>query len=180
MRFASAEWQDVVVSDRLLDLRDAVREGDDRATAALVLALQPVVWTFCSHVGRPGEEVALVEATFLDAFESLRSGEPDDDDVTTWVLHSAHTACIAAERTHDRRQRRAARSPWRTNVPVTVKTSPLLSLTVERREVYVLSTVLDLDEARIARVIDASLATVRVRLAAARRDLAASNAADVG
>jgi DNA-directed RNA polymerase specialized sigma24 family protein len=46
--------------------------------------------------------------------------------------------------------------------------------------VYVLSTVLDLDERRIAQVIDASLATVRVRLAAARRDLAALTAADVG
>jgi DNA-directed RNA polymerase specialized sigma24 family protein len=168
------------MSDRHLDLRAAVREGDDRATAALVLALQPVVWTFCSHVGRHGEEVALVEATFLDAFEALRIAEPEDDDVTTWILRSAHNACVAADRAHGRRERRAARSPWQKPAPPSIAVAPLHQLPIERREVYVLSTVLDLDERRIAQVIDASLATVRVRLAAARRDLAALTAADVG
>jgi DNA-directed RNA polymerase specialized sigma24 family protein len=174
------EWQDEAMSDRLLDLRAAVREGDDRATAALVLALQPVVWSFCSRVGRHGEEVSLVESTFLDAFDALRTGEPDDDDVTTWILHSAHRACSAAERVHERRQRRAARSPWGTTGGRAAAVTPLGLLPIERREVYVLATDLGLDDSSIARVIAASLATVRVRLAAARRDLAAADAADVG
>jgi DNA-directed RNA polymerase specialized sigma24 family protein len=174
------EWQDEVMSDRLLALRAAVREGDDRATAALVLALQPLVWTFCSHVGHHGDEVALVEASFLDAFGGLRDGDPDDDDVTTWILHSAHNACVEAERVRERRLRRAARSPWGPPREAPAPLTPLARLPIERREVVVLSTEFDLDDRRIAQVIDASLATVHVRLAAARRDLAAMGAADVG
>lgn len=173
------------MSDRLLALRAAVREGDDRATAALVLALQPLVWTFCSHVGHPGDEVSLVEATFLDAFGGLRSGHPDDDDMTTWILHSAHTACSEAERLRERRRRRAARSPWGVPGEAPGGGTSLARLPIDRREVHVLSADFGLDEQRIARVIGASIATVRVRLAAARRDLAALDtaaldAADVG
>lgn len=177
---ATSEWQDEDMSDRLLDLRAAVREGDDRATAALVLALQPLVWTFCSHVGHPGEEVSLVEATFLDAFDGLRTADPDDHDMTTWILHSAHIACVDAERARDRRRRRAARSPWGAPSVAPGAVTSLARLPLERREVLVLSADLGLDEQRIAQVIGASIATVRVRLAAARRDLAALDAADVG
>jgi DNA-directed RNA polymerase specialized sigma24 family protein len=177
---AAAEWQDEDMSDRLLDLRAAVREGDDRATAALVVALQPMVWSFCSHVGQHGDEVALVEATFLDAFESLRAGDPDDQDITTWILHSAHNACVAAERAGERRRRRVARSQWGTPRGPSIATTPLAQLPIERREVHVLAHELGLDDHRIARVIGASLATVHVRSAAARRDLAARSAADVG
>ena len=163
------------MSDRLVDLRAASREGDDRATAALVLALQPTVWSYCAEVGPAGHEVALVESTFLDAFGRLRDTEPTDDDVIVWVLQSARTTCATAVRKSERELRRAARSPWRR--PGTEPVRPLPGMGIDKREVWTLVKVLELSTERAARVIDASLATVTVRLAEATRELAAIDAA---
>ena len=159
--------------DRLVDLRAAAREGDDSATAALVMALQPTVWTYCTHVGPTGDEVALVEAAFLHAFDALAAAEPEDDDVEVWALRGARAACAAATRRLDREGRRAARSPWRRNESAP---TPSVLSGLERREIRTLCSVLGLDEDRAARVIDASVATVRVRLAAARREMSPGDA----
>lgn len=160
------------MSQHLADLRAAVREGDDRATAALVLALQPTVWTYCSLVGPPGQAITLVEATFLEAFSSLRGSDPVEPDVTVWILRSARATCATAVRKHEREQRRAARSPWRSgSATAPVSTDPLHELPIERREVWALVTGLGFDATFTSHVIEASLATVKVRLGNAQRDL---------
>ena len=153
----------------LSDLRDAAREGDDRATAALVLALQPMVWTYCSHVGPHGDEVALVESAFLDAFAGLRERGTVDDDVEIWILQSARTACADAVRKDERRKRRAARSPW--GAAPAAEEHGLRALPIERREAWALTVALGLDHTRAAAVIDASVATVKVRLMHALKTL---------
>lgn len=161
--------------DRLFDLLDAAREGNDAALAELVRETQPAVWRLCAALGAPEDPSDLTQETYvrvLRAMHSFRGEAP----VQAWILSIARRVCADAVRKLQRQRRlvdRISQSLISSESPATDGSLDDLvgRLPAERREVFVLTQQLGLSYEEAAEVIGCPVGTVRSRLARARTEL---------
>jgi RNA polymerase sigma-70 factor, ECF subfamily len=162
--------------DPLRALADAAREGDDQAVAELVRRTQPDVWRLCVALGSVGEEQDLVQETYLRALRSLPSYRGDAP-VRAWLLSIARNVCADHVRRRTRQRRlidRARPHPSDAVSPPHAPIDDLLdTLSVDRREAFVLTQLLGLSYEEAAVALDCPIGTVRSRVARARADLLA-------
>lgn len=157
------------------DAARAARDGDRRALARFLTAIEPDVWCFCFHVGPVARGAELAQVAMLRIVTDLHRWE--DGPVSTWALRVTRSAC---------RDRGRIRS-WRRSdsVPIGIDretltgrdaaetTSWLLrSLPVELREAIVLTQLIGLSYAQTGDVVGSSALGIRSQVAAGRSILA--------
>lgn len=157
-------------------LRSAIA-GDRTALAAFVSESQIHVWRFCAYLGR-GEDVAdLVQETYARALRALPRFEGRSS-ARAWLLAIARRVCADAVRSA--RRRRSVEALWwqreRMHPDVSEAvgiTLTLATLSVDRREAFVLTQIVGLPYADAAAVCGVPIGTIRSRVARAREDLQA-------
>ncbi len=165
----------VPARDRLFDLLDAAREGNDAALAELVRETQPAVWRLCASLGAPEDPADLTQETYvrvLRAMHTFRGEAP----VQAWILSIARRVCADAVRKLQRQRRLVDRISQSLISSETLASDGSLDdlvsrLDPDRREVFVLTQQLGLSYEEAAEVLGCPIGTVRSRLARARADL---------
>lgn len=158
------------------ELAVAAREGNrlalDRFTAATLADVQKLCW----HLGDPDSAEDLVQETYAQMMRSLPNFRGDGP-ARSWLLRIARNTCADATRSRSRRRQRIARFQ-----SVEDRAAPpppnwaevqsiVSSLSVERRQAFVLTQVLGLPYDEAAEVLECPIGTVRSRVARARGDL---------
>ncbi len=166
----------MLVTDPLLPLLEAAREGDDRAVRDLVQQTQPIVWRVCSVLGSPGEEEDLVQETYLRALRSVDSYRGDAP-VRAWLLSIARHVCADHVRRRARQRRLVDRIARTTTLEVVAAHEVgsshhlLEQLLPEQREAFELTQLVGLSYEDASEIIGCPIGTVRSRVARARASL---------
>jgi RNA polymerase sigma-70 factor (ECF subfamily) len=164
--------------NELNELALAARDGNRFALDSFTRKTLPAVQSLCRHLGDPDNAEDLVQETYARMMRSLPNFRGDGS-ARSWLLRIARNTCADATRVRRRRRTRdsfaevpdiadAPRSGW------TEVTSVLRSLSLERRQAFVLTQILDLPYQDAAEILECPIGTVRSRVARAREDLLAA------
>ncbi|MFJ1705638.1 sigma-70 family RNA polymerase sigma factor [Kitasatospora sp. NPDC088346] len=167
--------------DQLTALALAAGGGDRPALEEFVRATQRDVWRFVAHLADTDAADDLAQETFLRALRSL-PGFSGRASARTWLLSIARRTVVDRYRRSSVRPRNAGIPDWEEAVdrrPAPpggfeegVALADLLArVSVDRREVFVLTQVLGYSYQEAAAVCGCPVGTVRSRLARARDEL---------
>jgi RNA polymerase sigma-70 factor (ECF subfamily) len=143
-----------------------------------IRAGQRQVWSLCAHLVDEASADDLTQETYLRVFRALPAFRQEST-ARTWLLSIARRACMdeLRRRTRLRRQETVGLGPDESEPAPPgeteqVEVRELLShLPIERREAFVLTQVLGLSYADVARTCGCPIGTIRSRVARARVDL---------
>lgn len=171
--------------DDLTELALAAGKGDRVALEHFVVATQRDVWRLVAHLGGVGMADDLTQETYLRALPSLPSFAARAS-ARTWLLSIARRAVVDHIRQNTSRPRTTHAVDWTeasdrqkadahravAGFEDLVEFTVLLDdLAQERREALVLTQVLGLTYAEVAKICDVPVGTIRSRVARAREDL---------
>ncbi|WP_371495206.1 sigma-70 family RNA polymerase sigma factor [Kitasatospora sp. NBC_00374] len=167
--------------DQLTALALAAGGGDRQALEEFIRATQRDVWRFVAHLADTDAADDLAQETFLRALRSL-PGFSGRASARTWLLSIARRTVVDRYRRSSVRPRNAGIPDWEEVVdrrPTPpggfeegVALADLLArVSVDRREVFVLTQVLGYSYQEAAAVCGCPVGTVRSRLARARDEL---------
>jgi RNA polymerase sigma-70 factor (ECF subfamily) len=164
--------------NELDELALAARDGNRFALDSFTRKMLPAVQSLCRHLGDPDTADDLVQETYARMMRSLTNFRGDGS-ARSWLLCIARNTCADATRVRKRRRARDAfvEVPDAADGPPagwTEVTSVLQSLSLERRQAFVLTQILDLPYQDAAEILDCPIGTIRSRVARAREDLLAT------
>jgi RNA polymerase sigma-70 factor (ECF subfamily) len=158
-----------------LELVYAAVAGDRIALDAIVRETHDHVWRYCAYLGPRRETEDLVQETYLRAFRAMPR-YAGRSPLRVWILAIARRVCADALRHANRRN--ALLSLWTSmssrqpDAADAIGITLLVDqLTAERRDAFVLTQLVGLTYAEVARLVGVPVGTVRSRVARAREDL---------
>lgn len=160
------------------ELALAARDGNRLALDAFTRQTLPAVQSLCRHLGDPDTVEDLVQETYARMMRSLPNFRGDGS-ARSWLLRIARNTCADATRVRRRRRTRdafAAVPDVADGPPAgwTEVQSVLKGLSLDRRQAFVLTQILDLPYQEAAEILECPIGTVRSRVARAREDLLAA------
>lgn len=170
------------MTENLTNLAMDARAGNVQAAEAFVRSSQAEVWRLLAALTDAAHADDLTQETYLRAFRSLPRFRGDAS-ARTWLLRVARNT--AADHLRSRRRRPSPEPlPDPATTPAALVTDPLgqiadrlsahealAALDGERREAFVLTSVLGLTYAQAAEVVGCPVGTIRSRVARAREHL---------
>ena len=161
--------------NHLDELALAARDGNRLALDRFTRETLPAVQKLCWHLGDPDTAEDLVQETYSRMMRSLPMFRGDGS-ARSWLLRIARNTCADATR---RRRRRRKHDAFEELPDVQAEPeagwaeveSVVAALSLERRQAFVLTQILDLSYQDAAEILDCPIGTVRSRVARARTDL---------
>ncbi len=168
--------------DDLTRLALAARDGDRRALGQFVRATQASIWRLCAHLVGPDDADDATQETYVAAWKALPTFRGDSS-ARTWLFVIARRSALRVGRRHRRWSEvgRLAVAPPPGGPPEVDDAGPvrdhLALLDDERRVAFVLTQLLGFSYAEAASICECPIGTIRSRVARARAQLVAADAA---